>query len=182
MLKLIEKNKKSTVYKVIDTETGEISKFNRKNLMLFSANNKVQGVDVKYEQTKVIKPNDLSISLYYFCSFLGEVFGDATMFMVKSNVKDLPLLDVKIHTLNSEEDILFSKMFYTEYTQFKQKLYYTKDENILNIYTEYDRIVVSDKSSFFMYDEDIECKSILNPYKFVRYNGEPIFRVFEEVL
>ena len=134
MYKLIEVNNKKTIYSVLDTVTGKIHKFDRRRLIESSYEIKIQGVDNKYAQVKVQKPNDRLMSSWDYSRFLDDI-----TVVCNGDFGKRPV-NITITTLNEAEDLLVAKMLYMQ-GKCDSNIFFSWSGNELGIYTNYDRIV-----------------------------------------
>ena len=202
MLKLIEINKKKTVYKVFDTETGEIFAYNRLELTKLAQNQEVLGVDLAHFKLKPQKVVDIDFDIFEYSKLFNIIYLDnpddayakkttdlswnftedrlKNMLREKSlDIDSLLAFDINIYNLKSADDLVIAKMLYNKFRE--DEIYYTKDKNTFNIYIFGDRLVFNTYEDALYHGfpkiKYIRCKSVNNKYKAILNDGSPMFKL-----
>ena len=174
MFKLIKINKGHTIYFVLDSETGEIKKYSRMELMKYAFEVPVLGVDTKHALMKPVKSVDYYFDVRSWRNFVYKLKELGYEFGIE--------MDIEIHNLTDEEEIVFAKMIYNEVSYIKN-FFFSVDNNVLNFYTSYDRLIIpNDKVSmmFTIYPFPFTIGGIKNGGKFIIEDSLSVFQYLKE--
>ena len=144
---------------------------------------KILGVNNKYGQMKIVRPNDYIFRFDTYTKFLGTLYNSRELHMSWTSCYfdtiDCEPKKIVISTLETDEDLLLADMVYNCY---KDNIYYTVTNDTITIFSPYDRFVCDVRSRMDLngyLNIHVNAVDVVNKNKFILNTGDSIFNNFD---